>query len=342
MENYLNYLTNINPNVESFFSRKTKLALNTIYEITKDYDKKIYLVGGIVRDIFLCRKSLDIDLVVEGSSKDLASLIIPKFHISKERYNEKFLTYNIFTKAETNIDIATFRSEIYEYPGALPTVSPTYSVEQDAKRRDFTINAMYISFDSEANLYDPLNGLSDLENKIVRVIHEKSFFDDPTRIFRAIKFCIRLGFEIEPHTKELIKIAMNENCLSTISMTRLKNELYILLYEKDISTIITFLRDYKIFKFLKVPDPDDEEIKELESFIRKDKYLNIIKSKYIARTSVSRPNFIVLYLLKNLTDEEKESILKEFQLSKKNIKKYILYINEFVKEINNGGENKND
>ena len=233
MENYLNYLTKYNPNIEKIFSKSLKHTLNVLYKISLERDTKVYLVGGIVRDIFLGRNSADIDIVIEGNSQEFAKYILPEVAVSKHRYTERFLTYNIFTKTGTNIDIASFRSEVYEYPGALPVVTPT-SIEKDFIRRDFSINAMYISFDKRAELYDPLNALSDIKNKVIRIIHDKSFEDDPTRIFRAVKFAARYNFSFDENTEKLLLEAVEKNYLSTISNMRIKNEFYMLCQNIDL------------------------------------------------------------------------------------------------------------
>lgn len=328
MENFLNYLTKYNQNIEKIFSKNLKHSLNVLYQISLERKEKIYLVGGIVRDIFLERNSADIDIVLEGNSQEFATHVLPKFPVSKHRYTERFLTYNIFTKTGTNIDIASFREEKYEYPGALPSVVPS-SIENDYIRRDFTINAMYISFDEKAELYDPLNALSDLKNKIIKVIHNKSFEDDPTRIFRAIKFASRYNFSFEENTKKLLIEAMEKNYLSTISNLRFKNEFYMLLAEKNLINILTLFRDYKIFKFMNIPEPSDEEIIEINNIVKKYTF-KFVKEKY----KISKGNFIIMYLLRNLSFAEKIEILKIFEMSEKNISSIVFNDNE-EKEITN-------
>lgn len=328
MENFLNYLTKYNQNIEKIFSKNLKHSLNVLYQISLERKEKIYLVGGIVRDIFLERNSADIDIVLEGNSQEFATHVLPKFPVSKHRYTERFLTYNIFTKTGTNIDIASFREEKYEYPGALPSVVPS-SIENDYIRRDFTINAMYISFDEKAELYDPLNALSDLKNKIIKVIHDKSFEDDPTRIFRAIKFASRYNFSFEENTKKLLIEAMEKNYLSTISNLRFKNEFYMLLAEKNLVNILTLFRNYKIFKFMNIPEPSDEEIIEINNIVKKYTF-KFVKEKY----KISKGNFIIMYLLRNLSFAEKIEILKIFEMSEKNLSSIVFNDNE-EKEITN-------
>ena len=326
MENFLTHLTKYNPHIERIFSKSLKHTLNKLYEISLQRDEKIFLVGGVVRDIFLGRNSNDVDLVLQGNSQEFALSILPNFKVSKHRYTERFLTYNIFTHIGTNIDIASFREEIYEKPGALPVVSPS-TLEKDCVRRDFTINAMYISFDEEAKLYDKLNGLEDLKNKIIRVIHEKSFEDDPTRIFRAIKFAGRYNFTFDEKTKVLLKEAMEKSYLSSISKMRIKNEFYMLLAEKNLSNILTLFREYGIFKFLNIPEPTDEDIEKIIKITT-----SFLFRKVKAENKISKGNFILLYLMRNLSYEEKIEHLQFFEFSEKNINS-IMFTDEERKKI---------
>ncbi len=327
MENFLTYLAKYNPNIENIFSKTLKDTLNKLYRISLTRDEKIYLVGGIVRDIFLGKNSADIDLVLEGDSKEFALSILPSFSVSKHRYTERFLTYNIFTKTGTNIDVAAFREEIYEHSGALPVIAPS-SIENDYARRDFTINAMYISFDKEARLYDPLNALQDIENKIIKIIHEKSFEDDPTRIFRAVKFAARYNFTFEENTERLLKEAMEKNYLANISNMRLKNEIYMLLAEKNLTGILTYFRELGIFRFLNIPNPTDEDIQEIYKIIREPLFRKIKREKQI-----SKGNFILMFLMRNLSFDEKMECLKVFELSEKNLNSILFQEGEAEKSI---------
>ncbi len=313
MENFLTFLHKYNNDIEKIFSNNLKNTLNILYNISLNKEEQIFLVGGIVRDIFLGKNSGDVDLVLKGDSQAFALSILDKFKVSKHRYTERFLTYNIFTKTGTNIDIASFREETYEYPGALPDVVPS-SIENDYMRRDFTINSMYISFDKEAKLYDPLNGLKDIEDKIVRVIHDKSFEDDPTRIFRAIKFAARYNFTFDENTKRLLNEAMENRFLASISNMRLKNEIYMLLAEKNLAGILKYFREYGIFEFLNFPNPSDEDIEKLEEMINQPFFR---KMKFDHK--ISKGNFILLFLIRELSYKEKREVLKTFELSEKNI-----------------------
>src|SRR5215207_8497095 len=160
----------------------------------------LYLVGGVVRDILLGQTVNDFDLVVEGSSAEFAEYIVRKFG-GKVLIHSKFMTATWVVNESTfkrlnfpalelpdaplSFDLVSARTETYAQPGALPTVKKS-TIDDDLRRRDFTINAMAIRLDGEhfGELFDPLNGQKDLENKLIRVLHDKSFVDDPTHIFR--------------------------------------------------------------------------------------------------------------------------------------------------------------
>lgn len=317
MNDYLACLEKYNPNIRSILGNNVKHNLKIIYKFSQERKEKIYLVGGIVRDILLGRNSKDIDLVLKGNSQEFALSLLPKLKPVKHRYTERFLTYNIFTNSGTNIDIASFREETYSYPGALPSVIPA-DLENDYIRRDFTINSMYISFDEKAELYDPLNAMEDLKNGIIKIIHEKSFEDDPTRIFRAVKFAARYNFSLEEKTEQLLKKAVDNNFLDTISYMRLKNEIYTLLTEKNLRGILKYFRNYNIFKYLNIPNPSDEKIEEL---------LRIVHSHYFLQAKeefkISRGNFIIFYLLKEVSYKEKINAVKFFEFSEKVLNNFI-------------------
>jgi len=160
----------------------------------------VYLVGGAVRDLLLGRGRADIDLVVEGDAAVLASELEADV-ISHERFGTAKVRLD-----GHDVDIATARSEAYPHPGALPVVEPA-TLAEDLRRRDFTINAMAIPLRGEPRLIDPHGGQADLAAKLLRVLHPRSFEDDPTRAIRAARYAARFGFELEPETAELLRRA---------------------------------------------------------------------------------------------------------------------------------------
>jgi tRNA nucleotidyltransferase (CCA-adding enzyme) len=186
--------------------------LDTVREVAGE--EPVYLVGGAVRDLLLGRGRADIDLVVEGDAGALAEKLgaDPVEH-------QRFATAKVDLGGH-EVDIATARAESYSHPGALPDVRPA-RFEEDLARRDFTINAMAIPLRGEPKLIDPRHGRVDLEDGVLRVLHENSFVDDPTRALRAARYAARFGFALEPRTEELQRAAD----LNTISEDRREGEL---------------------------------------------------------------------------------------------------------------------
>jgi tRNA nucleotidyltransferase (CCA-adding enzyme) len=175
----------------------------------------VYLVGGAVRDLLLGRGRADIDLVVVGDAAALAA-----------RWGAEVVSHERFATAKVRLDgheldIASARSESYPHPGALPVVEPSARLEEDLGRRDFTINAMAISLNGEGRLVDPYGGQADLARKRLRILHPRSFEDDPTRAIRAARYAARFGFELEPETEALLR----RTDLGTVSADRRDAEL---------------------------------------------------------------------------------------------------------------------
>ena len=177
--------------------------------------KPVYLVGGAVRDLLLGRGRADIDLVVEGDAAALAARLG-----GEVVEHERFATAKVQLGGH-EVDIATARAETYPRPGALPEVEPTAGIAADLARRDFTINAMAIPLRRDPELIDPHRGLEDLDAGLLRVLHSRSFEDDPTRALRAARYIARFDFELEPDTAELLSHAD----LGTVSTDRRDAEL---------------------------------------------------------------------------------------------------------------------
>jgi len=190
---------------------------------------RLYLVGGAVRDLLLGRATYDIDLVLEGDAPELAGLLARRIggQITTHR---RFRTAK-FRRGNLSIDLATARSETYSHPGALPTVEPS-SIENDLARRDFTINAIavQVNLDGFGRLIDPFEGRKDLTRKLVRVLHDRSFIDDATRMLRAIRYEQRFDFRLEATTDKLLRRDLST--LQAISGDRIRHELELILKEE--------------------------------------------------------------------------------------------------------------
>jgi tRNA nucleotidyltransferase (CCA-adding enzyme) len=186
--------------------------LETVREAATD---PVYLVGGAVRDLLLGRPRADVDLVVEG---DAAALAVRLGGATAE--HDRFGTVKVEVGGH-ELDIASARTETYPEPGALPVVAPADGIEVDLGRRDFTINAMAVPLSGGPRVIDPHGGMGDLERRILRVLHPRSFEDDPSRALRAARYAARFGFELEPETAALLRRAD----LTTVSADRRRSEL---------------------------------------------------------------------------------------------------------------------
>jgi tRNA nucleotidyltransferase (CCA-adding enzyme) len=173
-----------------------------------------YLVGGVVRDFVLGRPRTDIDVAVETDVRPIADALG-----GEVIEHERFATASV-TLDGLEVDLARARAETYPQPGALPTVTPA-PIADDLARRDFTINAMAVPLADEPKLLDPHAGVDDLRAGLLRVLHERSFVDDPTRALRAARYAARFDLEPEPRTAELLRGAD----LGTVSSDRVEAEL---------------------------------------------------------------------------------------------------------------------
>jgi tRNA nucleotidyltransferase (CCA-adding enzyme) len=202
--------------------------IEAIGAIAAHQDQHLYLVGGAVRDLLLERETFDLDLTVDGDAIALAQLLANTTQ-GRLTVHARFRTASLRWK-EWRIDLATIRSETYDRPGALPRVKPG-SLADDLFRRDFTINAMAIQLSPGryGELVDLYGSQNDLEQGLIRILHEKSFTDDATRIWRALRYEQRLGFQIGPKTLGLLKRDMA--MLDAISGDRTRHELELILKE---------------------------------------------------------------------------------------------------------------
>lgn len=213
-------------------------TLELVKEIAAEKDCHPFLVGGPVRDILLGRPAVDIDLTLESGGSTLARAIAKRVE-GRVRSFPQFLTYKVTSNGYPEIDIATSRKERYRKPGALPAVTAG-RLKDDLLRRDFSINAIAVDLINGA-MHDPARGERDLSERIVRVLHDRSFIDDPTRIFRATRLAARLGFTIEPQTAALMRAAIDADALSTISKERIWRELFLAMDEAEAPAILTEL-----------------------------------------------------------------------------------------------------
>ncbi|MFH1560634.1 MAG: hypothetical protein ABID84_04415 [Chloroflexota bacterium] len=210
--------------------------LRAMGQIAHEEGVPLYLVGGAVRDLLLGRPAEDLDLVVEGDAETLAYIIAKRLS-GQVASRSQFSTAKVKVQG-VSLDLITARSEHYRQPGALPQIAHG-TINEDLARRDFSINAMAFPLHLEATgqLLDPFGGQTDLQRGLIRVLHEKSFVDDATRIMRAVRYEQRLGFQLEDDTETLLRRDLP--MLDTISGDRLRKEIQLWLKEEHcVSTLV--------------------------------------------------------------------------------------------------------
>ncbi len=237
--------------------RLPKSVLGVLRQAGSVADSKgnsLYLVGGAVRDLLLRNHNLDIDLVLEGDGIPFASELAKSFVNCRMRSHEKFGTAILAFDDGFKIDIATARHEYYESPGALPTVEVS-SIKRDLFRRDFTMNTLAVSLNSDSwgELIDFFGGIRDIKDKAIRVLHNLAFVEDPTRILRAVRFSSRFNFSISKHTMSLIKGALKIKVFDRVEGKRILNELIHVMDEKNPLSPIKSLGELGILESIYSP-----------------------------------------------------------------------------------------
>jgi len=228
-------------------------------QVAEEMGVNAYLVGGSVRDLLLGQANLDIDLVVEGDGIRYAKELGERLK-AKVRSHHRFGTANISLE-NLKLDVATARTEYYESPGALPKVEMS-SIKKDLYRRDFTINTLAIRLNARdfGLLIDFFGGQRDIREKTIRVLHNLSYVEDPTRAFRAIRFAERFGFKLSKHTENLIKSAIQMDLFKRLSGTRLFDELVLAFKETNPVRTLKRLSDYGLLKVIQKDLSFDERL----------------------------------------------------------------------------------
>ncbi|UCG53977.1 MAG: CCA tRNA nucleotidyltransferase [Dehalococcoidia bacterium] len=275
-------------------------------ELATARGETVYLVGGAVRDLLLDKKCPDIDLAVEGEATTLARDLI-KDKSAEITIHPHFNTAKICW-SKWSIDLATTRRESYSQPGALPDVKPGF-LKDDLFRRDFSINAMAASLNPEnyGRLIDPYGGRKDLNGRLIRILHEKSFIDDSTRIWRGLRYEQRLNFMLEAETLTLLQ--RDIPMLDTISGDRIRYELECILNEERPEKILQRAGELGILKRLNPSLIGNGWLAEKFSNAR--------------QTSLPHkppPELYMALLTYWLTDKEREQFISYLRLSKPTIK----------------------
>jgi len=268
-------------------------------EVAAGQGQNLYLVGGVVRDLLLGRTNFDLDLVVEGDAINMAQQLADITHgkiTIYSRFNTAKLQWN-----KWSVDLATARSETYAKPGALPSVKPG-SLANDLFRRDFTINTMAIELvpSGYGQLIDPYGGRDDLEQRFIRVLHERSFTDDATRIWRGLRYEQRLDFQLEPDTLRLLKRDIPR--LDTISGDRIRYELECILREERPEKVLRRAEELKV-------------LPKLHPALKGDGWLTE-KFGQARFSNLPLPGLYIALLAYRLTRQENEDLISRLRLPK--------------------------
>ena len=246
---------NVNHLLQKHLPQPILFLLETVEQLADQLDISVFLVGGFVRDLLLGIANFDLDFVVEGDGIQFGKTLAKELS-AEWTTHERFGTVSIKLPTSLNLpqlhhlDVATARTEYYEYPTALPTVERS-SIKKDLYRRDFTINALAIRINrTPGELLDYFGGRRDIKDKVIRVLHSLSFVEDPTRVFRAIRFEQRFKFRMSKETEQFIQQAKTMELFQRLSASRLGNELIHMLEEPDPVRGIRRLEEFHLAPFI--------------------------------------------------------------------------------------------
>ncbi len=302
-------------------------------EIAESLGYNAYLVGGSVRDLLRGEENLDIDIVIEGDGITLARRLAEDLN-AKLKTHERFSTAKIFTE-DTVIDIATARTEYYEYPASLPRVEFS-SIKKDLYRRDFTINTLAVKLNPQdfGILIDFFGGQNDLRDRIIRVLHNMSFVEDPTRVLRAIRFSERFEFRINRHTESLMKTAVKMNLFDRLSSQRLYEEISLLFYEVPPLRAVKRLSEYGLLRIFSSSLSFDQKLKKnLENLENTIAWFNIS----FINEKIMRDELVLITILWNLPYNSIQKALERFSPHRRFLnkaKKDIVSAREIIERLN--------
>lgn len=322
----------ITERIKTLLPKEIQNCLREIGDTADETGFSAYLVGGIVRDLLLNHKNLDVDIVVEGDAIEFARTIVERIG-GRIRPHRKFGTAVVVLENGFRVDFASARAEFYEKPAMLPQVEPT-SIRQDLARRDFSINAMAVSLNAKdyGKLLDYFNGQRDLKYGRIRILHNLSFIEDPTRIFRAVRFEQRLGFKLESQTEELLKKAVDMELIEHLSESRIRDELMLILGEDKPFRILKRLDELGALKIVLPNAEVDATLKAL--FLRIDNAISELDHYF--SVGVQRSIVYLAALLRNTKKNALESWYERMKLrhiDRIRLKEMVLDVPKVVEEI---------
>lgn len=244
------YSRNLRSLMRERLPKRIEEMLEDLGSVADEMGVAAYMVGGFVRDLLMGQTNLDLDIVIEGDGIAFANRFAERYS-GRVKSHQRFGTAVIIFPDGFKLDVATARMEYYEYPTALPTVERS-SIKKDLYRRDFTINTLAIKLNKKnyGNLIDFFGGQRDIKEKTIRVLHNLSFIEDPTRVFRAIRFEQRFNFKIGKYTQNLIRSAVKMELFHRLSGHRLFDELVLIFSESDPIKAVRRMAEFDLLKFI--------------------------------------------------------------------------------------------
>ncbi len=311
---------NVFKKLESFFPKFLIEKLKEIGVIAEKLGYRAFIIGGVVRDIVLNKKNLDIDIIVEGDAPDLIKEFVKKYNYPYHIYKE-FMTGNVVIENSIKLDFSTARKEEYESPGAYPKVEKA-TLFEDLYRRDFTINtlAIEITQSNYGKLIDYFNSLVDIKEKRIRILHSFSFIEDPIRILRALRFAGRLDFKLEKNTEKLLIYCVEKNLIDFAPKGRINLELNLTFNEEKVLNILKLYDKYKVLnKIFPFTHIDGEKERLLQKLADTLILLNQLKpydypknTNYIYILLSHLPTEIIYQTLKKYLFEKESKFLENF------------------------------
>lgn len=312
------FVKNVASLIKERLPSEVTALLDDVGAVADDLGYNAFVVGGFVRDLLMNEKNLDIDVVVEGPGIAFAREFASR-RPARVREHQKFGTAVVVPKSGMKFDVATARTEYYEYPAALPTVE-LGSIKKDLYRRDFTINALAIRINRKrfGDLIDFFGGQRDMKEKTIRVLHNLSLVEDPTRAFRAIRFSVRMGFSISKHTQGLMRNAVKMELFNRLAGVRVFTELVLLFRETKPLDAVEGLDEYGLLRFVHPKLKMDKELKRLMSAV--DETLTWFRLLFL---DVEADTWLACFmaLFDRLTEEEVAQTFNAMAVPEKHLRK---------------------
>jgi tRNA nucleotidyltransferase (CCA-adding enzyme) len=306
--------------------KKVQELIGCVSDAARQMDISVYLVGGFVRDLMLGEPNLDLDIVAEGDGIALATQLADRLNAHLVRHR-RFGTATVVTPDRIKIDITTAREEYYEKPAVLPCVKAG-ALKDDLKRRDFSINAMAISINRRnfGELIDFFKGRDDLRYKRIRILHDLSFIDDPTRILRGVRFEQRYGFHIEPHTLRVLKCAVEAGMLLKLSPHRVRDDIILILKELNPLPCIRRMQHITGFAFIHPRLGIDRNVLGLLSAVHRE--IAWFNNNFSRRRKLDTWLMYFTVMLDSLSPRQITALCRRFALNKGDEKRMLSFRKE--------------